>query len=243
VTPTTSWSGATVCFFDRQGRDWDATIVKIVDNPISIRQAFFAPYKKALKFIEEQVHRFAASKAKATDERVATGIGKTTDAVTAGKPPAPDPVDVGRMVGIVAALGVGIGALGTLFGGFMSGFLNLEPWWTKLAAIAGMVLLVSGPSMLIAWLKLHQRTLGPVLDANGWAINGRVKVNIPLGTALTARATLPAGASRSLEDPYEDRAARRRRRLMWLAVAVVAVALAAARYTHRWPFGPFPPWR
>jgi hypothetical protein len=70
-----------------------------------------------------------------------------------------------------------------------------------------------------------------------------VKVNIPLGTALTARATLPAGASRSLEDPYEDRAARRRRRLVWLAGALVAMALAAARATHRWPFGPFPPWR
>jgi len=223
-------------FFDRQGRDWDATIVKIVDNPISIRQAFFAPYKKGLKLIEEQVQRFAASKEKASDERVAAGIAKTADAAN-GKPPAPAPVDIGKMVGIIAALGVGVGALGTLFGGFVSGFMSLEPWWTKLFAIAGAVLLVSGPSMLIAWLKLRQRTLGPVLDANGWAINGRVKVNIPLGSALTARATLPAGASRTLEDPYEDRAARRRRRLAWLAVALLAAALVAARLAHRWPFG------
>ena len=105
-----------------------------------------------------------------------------------------------------------------------------------------MVLLVSGPSMLIAWLKLRQRTLGPVLDAKGWAVNGRVKVNLPLGTALTARATLPAGASRSLEDPYEDHQARRRRRLVWLAGAALVVLLALARWFHRWPFGPFPPW-
>jgi hypothetical protein len=82
-----------------------------------------------------------------------------------------------------------------------------------------------------------------VLDANGWAINGRVRVNIPLGTALTARASLPAGASRSLEDPYEDRTARRRRRLIWLAVLLLAAALAAARYAHRWPFGELAPWR
>jgi hypothetical protein len=145
------------------------------------------------------------------------------------------------MVGIIAALGVGIGALGTLFGGFVAGFMKLEPWWTKLAALAGAVLVVSGPSMLIAWLKLRQRTLGPVLDANGWAINGRVRVNIPLGSALTARATLPPGATRSLEDPYEDRAARRRRRLAWICLATVAAALAAARWAHRWPFGPLPP--
>ena len=229
-------------FFDRKGRDWDATIVKIVENPISIRQAFFAPYKKALRLIEEQAQRFAASKAKAADDRVAAGIAKTADAAADGKPRPPEAVDVGKMVGIIAALGVGIGALGTLFGGFVSGFMNLEPWWTKLMAVAGVVLLISGPSMLIASLKLRQRTLGPVLDATGWAINGRVSVNIPLGTALTSRATLPPGAKRSLEDPYEDRAARRRRRITWLAVALVALALAIARYTHRWPFGRLP-WR
>ena len=109
--------------------------------------------------------------------------------------------------------------------------------------MGGVILLVSGPSMLMAWLKLRQRTLGPVLDATGWAVNGRVKVNIPLGWTLTARATLPAGASRSLEDPYEDLAARRRRRLVWLVLALIAALLAAARTFHRWPFGPFPPWR
>jgi hypothetical protein len=229
-------------FFDRKGRDWDATIVKIVDNPISIRQAFFAPYKKAMKLIEDQVHRIAASKAKASEDHVAAGIGKAAETAASGKPPAPEPVDVGRMVGIIAALGVGIGALGTLLGGFVSGFLNLEHWWTKLAAVGGLALLVSGPSMFIAWLKLRQRTLGPVLDANGWAVNGRVRINIPLGATLTAVAALPAGASRSFQDPYEDRAARRRRRLLWLLALVIAGALGAARYSHRWPFGPFPPW-
>jgi hypothetical protein len=229
-------------FLDRKGRDWDATIVKIVDNPISIRQAFFAPYKKFVRLLEEQAARFAASKAAATDGRLATVATDVTGAATAGKPPRPEPVDVGKMVGIVAALGVGIGALGTLLGGFVSGFTSLQPWWAKLVAIAGVVMVISGPSMFMAWLKLRQRTLGPVLDATGWAVNGRVKVNIPLGAALTARATLPPGASRSLEDPYEDRAARRRRRLLWLAVAVGVALLGLARWFHRWPFGPFPPW-
>ena len=54
-------------FYDRQGRDWDATITKIVDNPISIRQAFWAPYKKFVRLIEEQV----AKRAAAADARVA----------------------------------------------------------------------------------------------------------------------------------------------------------------------------
>jgi hypothetical protein len=232
-------------FVDRKGRDWDATIVKIVDNPISIRQAFFAPYKKFARLLEEQAAKFAASKAAATDEKLAGAAGELTATATGGKPPPPrpEPVDVGKMVGIIAALGVGVGALGTLLGGFVSGFTGLQPWWAKLVAIAGVFLVISGPSMFMAWLKLRQRTLGPVLDATGWAVNGRVKVNIPLGWALTTSASLPPGASRSLEDPFEDRTARRNRRIAWTAVVVLAALLGAARYFHRWPFGPFPPWR
>jgi hypothetical protein len=48
-------------FYDRQGNDWDATITKIVDNPISIRQAFWAPYKRAIRWIEDQVAKRAAA--------------------------------------------------------------------------------------------------------------------------------------------------------------------------------------
>ena len=34
-------------FYDRKGRDWDATITKIIDNPISIRQAFLVAVQEA----------------------------------------------------------------------------------------------------------------------------------------------------------------------------------------------------
>jgi hypothetical protein len=230
-------------FYDRKGRDWDATIVKIVDNPISIRQAFWAPYKKLIRLVEEQIARFAASKAKAVDERMESATAQGADAVLHQKaPPRPEPADVGKMVGIIAALGVGVGALGTLLGGFVSGFLELKPWWAKLVAVGGMVLVVSGPSVLLASLKLRHRTLGPILDACGWAVNGRVRINFPLGSALTDLAVLPPGARRVLDDPYADAGARRRRRAFWAALVLVAAALAAARFLGVWPFGPLP-WR
>jgi len=225
-------------FYDRQGRDWDATIVKVVDNPISIRQAFLSPYKKFVKMIEEQVAKFAAAKDKESGSKLASTAQGATSAATEAKAPKAEAVDVGRMVGIIAALGVGVGALATFFGAFVSGFLNLQPWWAKLVALLGVVALISGPSMLIAWLKLRQRTLGPVLDANGWAVNGRVQVNMPLGMVLTDRAVLPAGASRSLQDPYVDVAAQRRRTLTWAALIAIAAALALARHFGKWPFAP-----
>ena len=107
----------------------------------------------------------------------------------------------------------------------MLGFFHLAPWQMPLA-LAGALLFVSGPSVLLVWLKLRQRTLGPVLDGIGWAINGHVRINVPLGAALTHQARLPANAQRTLIDPYEDRAAVRRRRRT--AVVVGLVLLGAA---------------
>jgi hypothetical protein len=72
-------------------------------------------------------------------------------------------------------------------------------------ALAGLLLLISGPAVIVAWFKLHARNLGPLLDANGWAVNARARINIPFGTSLTQLATLPAGAERSLTDPYAEK--------------------------------------
>jgi hypothetical protein len=58
--------------------------------------------------------------------------------------------------------------------------------------------------MIIAWLKLRQRNLCPILDANGWAINTRARINIPFGRSLTAMATPPPGSRRDLTDPYAE---------------------------------------
>jgi hypothetical protein len=94
--------------------------------------------------------------------------------------------------------------------------------------VVGLVLLISGPSMLIAYLKLRRRNLGPILDANGWAVNTLTKVNLPLGRSLTALATLPKGAERSLKDPFAQK------RSPWPRIVVTVLVLAAIVYgLHR----------
>jgi hypothetical protein len=228
--------GRNALFYDRAGRDWDATVIKIVENPISLRQAFWSPYKRLVRAISEQAAKLAAAKDKESQARITQSAEKATGVAVGAAPAKPDPVDVGKMVGIIAALGVGVGAIGTIFGAAVSGFMGLQPWWAKILALAGMVLAISGPAVAVAWLKLRQRTLGPVLDGNGWAVNGRVVVNMPLGTVLTDRASLPPGSSRSLQDPYVDEGARTRRTLAWVAVVAVLAALAVARWQHLWPF-------
>lgn len=190
-------------YFDRKGRDWDATITKIVENPISIRQAFWSPYKKLVRLIEEQVAKRAAAGQAASDTRVAA-VATTTATLDTQKPPADPPRKID--VGTVAALGVAVGAIGAFVMGilgYVTGVFGL-PFWQACLVFAGVVLVISLPSMAIAWLKLRQRNLGPVLDANGWAVNGRVKMNVPFGATLTTVGQAPLNAQSSFAVRYPE---------------------------------------
>ncbi len=211
-------------FYDRKGQDWDAVITQIVDNPISLRQAFFSPYKKFVRMVEEQVAKRAAAAEAESSSRVAAAAENTANIDKAAKPPAAQPKKID--VGTVAALGVAVGGITAAFGTILGAFLGLGFWMP--AGILGIMLAISGPSMLIAAIKLRQRTLGPILEGSGWAVNGRVKINVPLGSALTELPKLPPGSERLLNDPFEDINARRRRRRAIVLLIVLLIALAAA---------------
>lgn len=206
-------------FYDRQGRDWDATITKIVDNPISIRQAFWKPYKRFARFVGDQINKFAAAREKAVEAKSEGGVAAAALKLDTGKP-APAAFDIARFAGIFAAIGLALGALGTAVAAIVTGLLKL-PWWQIPLVFLGIIAVISIPSMLLAWLKLRQRTLGPVLDASGWAVNARARINIPFGRSLTGVAALPAGASRSLHDPYAEKPSP------WPKIILVVVILLA----------------
>ncbi len=219
--------------YDRQGQDWDATIVKVVEHPISIRQAFWAPYKRISKMISEQVEKMAASRDKEIQDRAAASILEAGKKLEPAKMTAQQAFDVGKFAGIFAAIGLAVGAIGTAVASMATGFLRLV-WWQMPLALAGVILAVSGPSMIIAWLKLRQRNLGPILDANGWAVNARASINIAFGSSLTATATLPDGAQRSLEDPFADKKRPWGLYLALLAIVVVVAVLWSQGYLADW---------
>ena len=224
--------GRNALFYDRNGLDWDATIVKIVDNPISIIQAFWSPYRKVSRFIETQVNKVAAeqdNKVQANAiqdiEKVPMKIEAPVAASAANVPKVPvQPFDVGKFVGIFAAIGLALGAIGTAVASVVAGFIGLV-WWKMPLAFVGLLLIISGPSMIMAFLKLRKRNLAPLLDANGWAINARAIVNIQFGNTLTKLATLPRGAKINLNDPFT-----KQKRPFLTFVLIFAILAGAALY-------------
>lgn len=220
-------------FYDRQGRDWDATIVKVLESPISLRQAIWSPYKRFVRLIEEQIARFATAREQAVQAEAAQQVASVGKAVEAGKLPVvprKDAFDVARFAGIFGVFGLAIGAIGGAAGAMLTAFSQLAFWQMPLA-ILGIMLVISGPSVLIAWLKLRRRNLGPILDANGWAINARVHITIPFGGAMTEIAHLPPHAERDLIDPYAD---KNKLRNWLLALSATGLALLAAALLGIW---------
>lgn len=183
-------------FYDRKGRDYDATITKIVASPISLRQAFWAPYKKLVRTIEEYIAKRAAT----VDADIPTPLTPAaTTAPAAGTPAKPlfDP-------SVIALLSLAIGSLAAGAATVLA-FLGKVPVALLPLVLAGVALVVSAPSLLLAFIKLRKRNLGPILDANGWAINAKAKINVPFGERLTAVAKLPGGASLNPDDRYAEK--------------------------------------
>ena len=212
-------------FVDNEGKDWDATLVKIVIKPISLRQAIWAPYKRLGRMVAEQISTLATAKQAASAEAIGKHIQAAGSTALQGKEPiTPQAFDIGKMVGIFAAIGIALGAIGTAVASILQGLFSLA-WWQFPLLFLAIFLLFSGPSIVLAWLKLRKRTLGPVLEASGWAVNGAVPINLGLGKALTDAATLPPNAARSYSDPF-----KKPRRWPWIMALVVGLAIGVGSW-------------
>ncbi len=174
-------------FYDNDGLDYDATVFKIIENPISIRQAFWTPYRKMAKWVEDKINKSAAEKdAKAFDDMTAKADATVANPNAEQKPA----FDIAKFAGIFAAIGMALGMIGTALAAVAGGLASLN-WWQLIIVFICILLVISGPSMIMAWMKLRRRNLAPVLNANGWAINADSIISVPFGLKLTEQVRFP----------------------------------------------------
>lgn len=237
------WVGRNGIFFDREGKDWDAVIVKVVEAQISLKEAFWNPWRKIGKMIGEQINKILASKDAAMQSAAQKSVDDAGAKAQEGQAAAPVPAGGGgaAMASAVAAIGIGLGFLSTAIAGLMGLVLGM-PLWKTILGIFGLVLVVSGPSMAIAYFKLRARDLAAILNASGWAINGQIKLSLKLGRLLTREAALPDGAERSLTDPYADDNSKRNTLITLVVILLVVAGLwYVGALEHYFPVLPDPP--
>ena len=218
--------GKNAVFYDRSGLDWDATVTKIIENPISIRQAFWSPYRRISVWIENMINKRAAEKdAKFMEETTAKLEAKAT--ADGEKPAVAPPFDIAKFAGIFAAIGMALGMIGTALATVAKGISGFT-WYQYLAIVVGIIVVISGPSMIMAWLKLRKRNLAQVLNANGWAVNADILVNIIFGATLTKIAKYPKVR---VKDPFAEKGVVWKR-IMW-AVILLAAIFAGLYFTNK----------
>lgn len=224
--------GQNAVFYDRNGLDWDAVVTKIVDNPTSIRQAFWSPYRKLANTIQDRISKKAAEK----ESKVNAGLTEKANNAQLNTDPKLETIkstfDIAKFAGIFAAIGMGVGFIGSAIAKLIA------PWYNIFICFFVLVLVISGPSMFMAWLKLRKRNLGPVLNANGWAINSRLLVNIKFGATLTHLAKYPKIV---INDPFAKKDNKGKKAIAWIvAILLVLGGLFAGHYFKGW-FGKWNP--
>lgn len=183
--------GKNAVFYDRTGLDWNATVTKVIDNPISIGQAFWSPYRKFGNWVTDLVNKSAAEKdSKAFENMTANVEGKLADPNAAPADDKKSSFDIAKFAGIFAAIGMALGYIGA-FLTVVAKSVHALAWWQLLCAIASIILVISGPAMVLAWMKLRRRNLAPLLNANGWAINADALISVLFGKKLTEKAIFP----------------------------------------------------
>ena len=214
--------GKNALFYDRQGRDWEAEVVKIIDNPISIGQAFWSPYRKLGEWVSGLITKSAAEKEK---KSFADMTAKLQTPPAAGQAAQPAPFDVAKFAGIFAAVGLAIGSIGTFLTSLLSEVKDMHAW--ALLIVPAILIVVSGPSMILAWMKLRKRNLAPLLNANGWAINADAIVSVLFGNTLTDQAQFPIV---KLNDPFAKKGLSTGSK--WsIAIAAILIGIAIAILT------------
>ena len=233
--------GKNAIFYDNDGVVWDAVITKIIDNPISVGQAFWSPYRRLATTIENLINKSAADKDAAMMKDLNTKVNSvptTAPAAAAdGKAAPAQPFDIGKFAGIFAAFGMALGMIGTALASLAKGIFALT-WWQLIAAFVGIMLVISGPAMVMAWMKLRRRNIAPLLNANGWAINAASKISIPFGETLTDVAKFP---KLKIKDPYAKKGLPTWKK--WLISLSVLVVVAAGLWLGnllKWAGAPSP---
>ncbi len=232
----TLWVGRNGIFYDLQGNDWDAVIVKVVENPVSLKEAFWHPWKKLAAVITEQVKKLLASR----EEAIVTAASKSVESM--GKQPAPGAkgpaapapmMDGAAIASSVAAIGIAVGLLSQAAAKLFDATKGIEVW-QAMAGVGSVILAVSGPSVIISYFKLRARDLAPILNACGWAVNSRIRMTLRLGGVLTQEAKVPLGSERQLTDPYADDNRMRNLVITLLLLAGLVYGLWKFDFLDRW---------
>ncbi len=164
-------------FYDRDGKDWEAVVTKVVESEVSLAEAFWAPWRKFGEGVASSVKKFIGDKQTTAQTKLEAGAQKPEAGGAA-------------LASSVAAVGIGVGMMGAAAASLMAAVSGMT-YLQIIASIFALVLVVSLPSVILTWFKLRQRDIGAILNASGWAINRPMRFTMKRARTFTKCACDP----------------------------------------------------
>ena len=226
--PVTSGGKGNLCvgkrglFIDVDGVEWDAKIVQIIENPISLGEALASPFQRIGRAVTGKIESMTTETEKKLDTAATAAVAQA--------PPAAGPAKGGTGMmagGLLMGGGVALAALGSA-AAYISKTLAGVALWKILIAIAAAVLAVILPISVVAIFKLRRRDLSAILEGSGWAVNARMRLTRRQCRFFTQRPKFPEGA----------KGIRRRWWMLVVAAAVIAGIIALGAVFAKRTAGP-----
>lgn len=169
------YAGRNGVFYDRDGKDWNAVITKVVENQVSLAESFWAPWKKVGAGISGSVKKFFGDRQSAGERNLGAVVAPKNSSQNGNG---------AALASSVAAIGIGVGMIGAALASIMAAVKSFT-WWQYPLAVALAILVVSLPSVALTYFKLRRRDLGAILNASGWAVNRPLRFSVSLAHSFT----------------------------------------------------------
>lgn len=170
-------------FYDRDNVEWDAVVVELITHPISVWEAAMSPFRRIRSAVFEKIGTLLSTKASELEAQGTSAA--TTPAATATS---------GGMSSMMLSAGVIIAAAGSAVTYIVSVFASAD-LLDLMFTITVLVLAIMGVSALVGWFRLQARDISALLEAGGWAMNGRIRLTDRLSEELTIIPDLPPGST------------------------------------------------
>jgi hypothetical protein len=239
--------GKSGVFYTADGVMWDARIIDMIQQPVSISEALKMPFYKFADFIHKQADKFFTARSKQYEDTIAKDIQSQSKLPTAPPPAAPaakkpvapqqTPAFSGSMV--LMGGGVGIAAIGSAFA-FMAKSIQGISVSSVLAIFFGILLIFGGPIVTVSLTKLFRRNLAIFLEANGNALNGQLRLSLRMGRFFTYTPPLPEHSriylQKLLHIPDSKEAVdmlKNRKVILYILLVIVLLECVALFLLHR----------
>ena len=168
-------------FFTIDGIEWDAKVIDIIENPISLWESIRAPFTQFTGLIKKQIDKFTK-----------TSRDKTGAALSA-------PAETGAARDLLLGGSIAIAALGTAFAYITKALSHVKPIHI-LGVLTVIIIFILLPGIFTGLVKMRKRNMSILLEASGWAVNAHMRLTTTLGHLFTHTPRLPKGARREQKD-------------------------------------------